>query len=173
MAKRKELTHVSHESISLFIKDDSTVLLLGSLPSVKSREDGFYYAHPRNRFFKVLSKIFGEEEPASIIDRKDFLTRHHIALYDVIYECDICGSSDSSIKNAKVIDIKTILQKHPNVKRIGINGGKAKQLFDKHLLCIVKQFDVGIYYLPSTSPANARMSADEIVDCYCKPILSK
>ena len=173
MKNHKALTHITHESIPLFIDDESTVLILGSLPSVKSREDGFYYAHPRNRFFKVLSKIFGEDEPKTIDERKAFLTRHHIALYDVIYECDIYGSSDASIKNSEVIDIKAILEKHPGIKKIGVNGGKAKQLFDKYLLDVVKQFDVEIYCLPSTSPANARMNVDELVDCYCKPILNK
>ena len=101
MTNHKELTHITHDSIPLFIDDESTVLILGSLPSVKSREDGFYYAHPRNRFFLVLSKIFGEDKPKTIDERKAFLTRHHIALYDVTKECDIYGSSDASIKNAK------------------------------------------------------------------------
>ena len=108
-------THITHESISIFIDNNSTVLILGSLPSVKTREVGFYYGHPRNRFFKVLSSIFNVEEPIKVIDRKNFLKEHNIALYDVIYECDICGSSDSSIKNPIVIDIKDILTKYLNV----------------------------------------------------------
>ena len=162
----EELIRVSHDSIPIFIDNESTVLLLGSLPSVKSREDGFYYAHPRNRFFKVLSKIFNEQEPISINDRKEFLTRHCIALYDVIDECDIHGSSDSSIKNAKVIDIKGILNRYPNIKKIGVNGKKAQILFGKYLLSNVKGFDVKIFYLPSTSPANAGAPLDELVDLY-------
>lgn len=169
----KVLTHITHESIPIFIDDESTVLILGSLPSIKSREKGFYYAHPRNRFFLVLSRIFDEAEPKTIEERKAFLTKHHISLYDVIKECDIYGSSDASIKNPKVIPLKEILLEHPNIKKIGVNGGKAKQLFDKYLLNDVKEFGVKVLYLPSTSPANARMSADEIVDCYCKLILSK
>ena len=88
---------VTHESIPIFIDNNSKVLILGSLPSVKTREAGFYYGHPRNRFFKVLSAIFNAEEPISVLDRKEFLKGRNIALYDVIYECDICGSSDSSI----------------------------------------------------------------------------
>ena len=164
----KELKHVSHKSIPIFINEESSVLILGSLPSVKSREDGFYYAHPRNRFFKVLSKIFNEQEPISTNDRKEFLTRHCIALYDVIDECDIHGSSDSSIKNAKVIDIKGILNRYPNIKKIGVNGSKAKVLFDKYLLDIVKQFDIKVFYLPSTSPANARATLNQLVEAYNK-----
>ena len=128
MMNHKSSTHVTHKIIPIFIDDESTVLILGSLPSVKSRENGFYYAHPRNKFFSVLSKIFNEDEPKTIDERKAFLTEHHIALYDVIYECDIYSSSDASIKNAKVIDIRGILSRYPNIKRVGVNGGKAKQL---------------------------------------------
>lgn len=159
-------THITHESIPIFIDDNSKVLILGSLPSVKTREVGFYYGHPRNRLFKVLSTIFNVEEPITIEDRKNFLKEHNIALYDVIYECDICGSSDSSIRNPLVIDIKDILTKFPNIKYIGVNGGKAKELFDRYLLDDVKRFGVEIYYLPSTSPANARMGLDDLVNCY-------
>ena len=81
-------THITHESIPIFIDDNSAVLILGSLPSVKTREVGFYYGHPRNRFFKVLSSIFNIEEPITIEDKKELLEEHNIALYDVIYECD-------------------------------------------------------------------------------------
>ena len=166
----KSSTHVTHEIIPIFINDDSRVLILGSLPSVKSREEGFYYAHPRNRFFKVLANVFKETEPLTIEDRKAFLRRHKIALYDVIYECDINGSSDASIKNARVIDIKEILESHPNIKMIGVNGSKAKQLFDKYLLNIAKQFDVKVYYLPSTSPLNTNMSTSDLV-CHYQVLL--
>lgn len=161
-------SHITHESIPIFIDDNSNVLILGSLPSVKTREVGFYYGHPRNRFFSVLSNIFNEVIPMSVGDRKEFLTKHHIALYDVIYECDICGSSDSSIKNPIVIDIKDILEKYSNIKRIGVNGGKAKELFDKYLLKEASNCDVKIYYLPSTSPANARMSIEDLKQHYSK-----
>ena len=152
-----DLVHVSHKSIPIFINDDSEILILGSLPSVKSREDGFYYAHKRNRFFLTLSGVFHEDEPLSIEERKAFLKRHKIALYDVVHECDIHASSDASITNVEVIDIKDILAKYPNIKKIAINGGKAKQLFDKYLLKQVDTSYIKIYYLPSSSPANARI----------------
>ena len=152
-----QLIHVTHGSIPIFINDDSEILILGSLPSVKSREDGFYYAHKRNRFFLTLSGVYQESEPLSIEERKSFLKRHKIALYDVIYECDIHASSDASITNVKVIDIKGILSRYPNIKKIAINGGKAKQLFDKYLLKDIDINKIKIFYLPSTSPANAKI----------------
>ena len=155
-------THITHKDIPIFIDEESTVLILGSLPSVKSRKYGFFYMHPQNRFYKVLASIFGED----IIDRKQFLREHHIALYDVIYECDIIGSSDASIKNPVVIDIDNILSTYPHIKRIGINGNKAKALFDRYLLDKVSKYDVDIVYLPSTSPANARMDVEQLVTHY-------
>ena len=161
------MNHVTHESIPLFINDDSEILILGSLPSVKSREEGFYYAHKRNRFFLVLGLIFNESEPLTIEERKLFLKRHKIALYDVIYECDIHASSDASIVNAKAIDIKNILDRYPHIKKIAINGGKAKELFNRHLLNLVPEH-IKIYYLPSTSPANAKISIKDLLNEYKK-----
>lgn len=100
-------------SFPIYINDDSKILILGSFPSVKSREYGFYYSHKSNRFFPTLAKIFNEEYPISIEERKDFLQRHNIALYDVVEECDILNSDDSSIRNVKPIDIEDILNKFP------------------------------------------------------------
>ena len=160
-----EYTHVTHESIPPFINKESKVLILGSLPSVASRKYGFFYAHPQNRFFKVLAKVFNEEEPKSIKDRKAFLNRHNVALYDVIYECDIYGSSDSSIKNVAPIDLKNILKEYPNIKRIYTTGKKAKDLYDKYLKNVVNLEAIG---LPSTSPANATMNIEELVIQYQK-----
>ena len=165
------MTHVTHECIPIFIDDESEILILGSLPSVKSREDGFYYAHKRNRFFLVLSSLFDEDEPTSVEERKVFLRKHHIALYDVIYECDIEGSSDASIKNVKVIDICDILAKHPSIRTIAINGGKAKEMFDKYLLKDIDVDKICVIYLPSTSPANAKMGINQLVDEYKKILI--
>lgn len=161
-----ELKHVTHESIPLFIDKNSEVLILGSLPSVKSRVFGFYYGHPRNRFFLVLSQIFHEDEPLSIEERKSFLKRHKIALYDVIYECDIKGSSDSSISNPKVIPLVEILEQYPNIKRILVNGSKAKQLFKRHLLKQIDTEKIKVCWVPSTSSANVRYSTDRLVEHY-------
>ena len=161
-----ELIHVTHASMPIFIDECSKVLILGSLPSVKSREDGFYYAHKRNRFFLTLSCVFNEDEPLTIEERKRFLKVHNIALYDVIEECDIKGSSDSSIINVVPADIVGILHKLPNIKVIGITGGTASKLFQKHLLNKITNKDIKIIYLPSTSPANAKTTNKELVEAY-------
>ena len=102
-----EYTHVVHEFAPVY-DADSTVLILGSFPSVKSREQQFYYGHPRNRFWKVIAELCNEPVPESIADKKALLHRHHIALWDVIAECDIKGSSDSSIRNVIPNDISQI-----------------------------------------------------------------
>lgn len=154
--------HLKH-GLEIFINNDSEIFILGSFPSIKSREYGFYYSHPQNRFFPTTSRIFNEPCPISISDRKAFLIKHHIALYDVIEECDIDNSSDSSIRNVTPIDIESILKKYPNIKVIGITGKKAASLFDKYLLDKVK---IKVVYLPSTSPANAKMKTETLADEY-------
>ena len=158
-----EIKHVTHESIPPFINKDSKILILGSLPSVKSREYGFYYAHPQNRFFKLLAVVFDENEPKTIKERKEFLIKHQIALYDVIYECDICGSSDSSIKNVKAINLKQLLEEYPNIKIIMATGKKAKELYDRYLY---KECHIEAISLPSSSPANASIKMDELIEAY-------
>ena len=154
--------HQTH-TFPIFINDDSKYLILGSFPSVKSREENFYYAHPRNRFFPTLYKIFNKEHSFDIEKRKEFLLRHNIALYDVIEECDIEASYDSSIKNEIPANIAGILKDFPNIKIIGITGGTASRLFKKHLLKKVADRDIKVVFLPSTSPANAKMKDDELV----------
>ena len=152
--------HLTH-TLPIFINKDSKILILGSFPSVKSREVMFYYGHPQNRFFRVLGRLFNEDAPLTVEDRKAFLKRHRSALYDVIEECDIAGSSDSSIKNVKPIDIVSILMNYPSIRKICITGNKAKALFDKYILS--KVGSIKVIYLPSTSPANARMSVDFLI----------
>ena len=157
--------HLTH-TLPIFINECSKYLILGSFPSVKSREYNFYYSHPRNRFFPTLYKIFNEEHSFDIEDRKDFLTRHNIALYDVIEECDIEASYDSSIKNEIPIDLLRILNNFPNIKVIGVTGGTASTLFKKRLLNKLTNKDIKIVFLPSTSPANAKMSINALVEAY-------
>lgn len=156
-------THVTHESIPPFINKESRILILGSLPSIASRRDGFFYAHKQNRFFKVLAAVFNEKEPKSTEERKEFLKRNNVALYDVIYECEIVGSSDSSIKNVIPIELETILNEYPNIKAIFTTGSKAKDLFGKYLK---DSCNLEVIALPSTSGANARMSFDALLDSY-------
>lgn len=162
---------ITHESIKPFIDNNSSILILGSIPSVKSREEEFYYAHPQNRFYKVISSIFNEQLPTSIEDKKELLVKHHIALYDVIYSCDISNSDDSSIRNVTPINIKELLNEFPNINRIIVNGNKAKELFKKYLLKDIDIQNIEIYYAPSTSPANAKMSLDQLVGIYSKSIV--
>ena len=154
--------HLTH-TLPIFIDENSEILILGSFPSVKSREVMFYYGHPQNRFFRVLGSLFNEVA-ITVEERKDFLKRHKIALYDVIEECDIEGSADSSIKNVIPIDIVSILKEYPNIKVIGVNGNKAKELFIKYLLD--KVGSTKVIYLPSTSPANAKMNLEVLISKY-------
>ena len=107
--------HIVHP-FEPFFRADSKILIVGSLPSVKSRENGFYYGHPQNRFWKMLAMIFSEETPLSIEEKKRFLEKHKIAVYDSISECTICGSSDSSISNVVPSDIEKIVSACKNIR---------------------------------------------------------
>lgn len=147
---------VYHE-LEPYYNTDSKVLILGSMPSVKSRELGFYYMHPQNRFWKTLAKVYDEDLPSSIDDKKDFLKRHKIALWDVIASCNITGSSDSSISNVKVNNINKLL-KETNVEKIFTLGRKAYNLYNKYLLPKTKKEAL---YLPSTSPLYCPKGIDE------------
>ena len=137
---------------------DSKVLILGSFPSVKSREEGFFYGHPQNRFWKVTASIFDEEIPRTPQEKKAFLIRNHIALWDVIGSCDIDGSSDSSIRNVKVNDISMILTT-ADIKAIYLNGKKAYHLYQQYLEPVIQREGV---CLPSTSPANVVWSLEKL-----------
>lgn len=152
-----------------FFNKNSEILILGSLPSVKSREEGFYYAHPQNRFWKVLSSIFKEDIPTSIEDKKIFLNKHHIALWDVIKSCTIIGSSDSSIRNVTANDISSIIKKS-RITKIYTTGKKAYHLYYKY---VFKETGVEAVYLPSTSPANASIPYEKLIQIYKTHLISK
>ncbi len=139
--------------------ENSRVLVLGSFPSVKSREYGFFYGHPQNRFWRVVAAVFGEKTPESIEDKKAFLLRNGIAAWDVIHSCEITGSADSSIKNAVPNDIKHILEES-RIERIFTNGKKSDELYRKYL---EKQTGIKAVCLPSTSPANAVYSLEKLI----------
>ncbi|MDE6047963.1 MAG: DNA-deoxyinosine glycosylase [Anaeroplasmataceae bacterium] len=144
------------------IDKHSQILILGSLPSVVSVERGFYYMHPQNRFWKVLSRIYKEDVYNKDIDAKtSFILKHHLALYDVVASCDIKNSSDASIENVICTDIKDILLQAP-IQKILLNGNKAYSLFCK---AYPKLKDMAIC-LPSTSSANARISLDELTSVW-------
>lgn len=142
-----------------FYTRDSKILILGSFPSVKTREYGFFYGHPQNRFWRVMEVLFKEDLANGIATRKDFLSRKKIALYDSIYQCDIVGSSDASIKNAKPSDLSRII-KGADIKEVFLNGATSYKYYKKY-----HEKDLGLegVKLPSTSPANARYSLDDLV----------
>lgn len=152
-----------------FFNKNSEILILGSLPSIKSREEGFYYAHPQNKFWKVLSSIFKEDIPVSIEDKKIFLNKHHIALWDVVKSCTIIGSSDSSIRNVTANDISSIIKKS-KITKIYTTGKKAYHLYNKYL---VKGIGIEAIYLPSTSPANASISYEKLIKIYKTHLISE
>ncbi len=156
-----EYTHVFHTFGPVF-DACAEVLILGSFPSVKSREEGFYYGHPRNRFWKVLAGIFGEALPGTIPEKKDFLLRNHIAVWDVIAECEIMGSADSSIRNVRENDMNVILEQSA-VNRIFANGETAYKLFLKYCR---KEGQPPVKRLPSTSPANAAWSLQRLLEVW-------
>ena len=139
---------------------NSKILILGSFPSIKTREYGFFYGHKQNRFWKILSGIFDEEIADTIEDKRAFLIKHNIAVWDSIYSCDIIGSSDSTIKNVVPTDLKPIL-KGSRVDRIFCNGATSYKYFHQF-----SEKDLGIkgVKLPSSSPANAAYSINRLID---------
>jgi len=149
------MEHVTHDRIKPVFAANSKILILGSMPSRKSREAAFYYMHPQNRFWKILSILFNE----TIIDRKEFVLRHQIALWDVIASCDIKGASDASIKNVVPNDIKSLLPK-TKITQIFTAGKTAEKFYRKYIYPDLKMESI---CLPSTSPANCRISMDEIL----------
>ena len=149
--------------------ENSTILILGSFPSVKSREQQFFYGHPQNRFWKVTAAVFGAEVPKTIEEKRTFILQHHIALWDVIYSCRIVGSSDASIRDAVPTDLRRITE-NSQVKRIFVNGKTAYDLYMKYQ---AKQIPLPAEVLPSTSPANAAWSLERLTEAWRKAILPK
>ncbi|MBE5879363.1 MAG: DNA-deoxyinosine glycosylase [Lachnospiraceae bacterium] len=148
--------------ISPVFDEYSNVLILGSFPSVKSREEGFFYGHPQNRFWKVVAAVYGQETPGDIEEKRKFLLTNHIAVWDVIQSCDIVGSSDSSIKNVTANDLNVILKK-ADIRQIYVNGKKAAQLYQRYIYPQIKREAV---CLPSTSPANAAWHAERLIEVW-------
>ena len=140
----------------------SKILILGSFPSVKSREGLFFYHHPQNRFWKVLAAVLGAPVPASIEEKRQFLIGSHVAVWDVIASCTITGSSDSSIRNVKANDIAGLLKKS-RIRAVYANGGTAYRLYQK--FCFP---DTGLeaVCLPSTSPANAAWTLPRLLEAW-------
>ena len=150
--------NIRHEFAPVF-DGNSRILILGTFPSVKSREQQFYYGHPQNRFWKVLAALTGETQPGTIEEKKACLLRNRIAVWDVIAICDITGSSDSSIKNVVPADLEQVLA-HSSIRQIFANGGTAKKLYEKYQKPLTGREILG---LPSTSPANAAFGLERLL----------
>ena len=152
---------ISHPIPPVFDRH-SKVLVLGSFPSVKSREAQFFYGHPQNRFWKVTSKVFGVPEPMTVEEKKAFLLSHGIAVWDVIASCEITGSSDSSIKNVVPNDLTQLLE-HADIRTIFVNGKTAEKFYNKYIKDIIGREAT---CLPSTSPANAAWSVERLTEAW-------
>ena len=156
-------TFQTHEFGPVY-NENSRILILGSFPSIKSREEGFYYGHPRNRFWPLIAALTGEDLPLTIEDKRSLLLRHGIALWDSIESCEITGSSDSSIRNITPVDIARITLSC-NLRRIACNGAASFKYYNKYLKKITGMEAVK---LPSTSPANAAWSFDRLQEAWSR-----
>lgn len=152
--------------IAPLYSNNSKILILGSFPSVKSREQGFYYGHPQNRFWRVMAGVCGADVPTTIEEKARLILDNDIALWDVIHSCDITGSSDSSIKNVTPNDLSPILEA-ANIEKILVNGKRAEALYIKY---IEPKTGIRATCLPSTSPANARQTVDTLTEIWKKEI---
>lgn len=152
-----------HKGFDPVVFCDSEILILGSFPSVKSREEGFYYGNKTNRFWKTLSQAFNEPLLVNINEKIDFLKKHRIALWDVAYRCDIQGSSDSNIKKGKyeLAAVNQLIGAH-SFKKIICNGKKAYQLFSENFIT-----EVPVFCLPSTSSANVKFNKEAWILALC------
>lgn len=156
-----ERTTVNHEFPPLF-DENSRILMLGTMPSPKSRENGFYYGHPRNRFWPVLADLCGEKLPVTVQERREFALRNHIAVWDVLKQCEISGADDSSIRNPVPNDMREILD-HAPIRAVFTTGIKAAAYYQKYCF---PACGVPAVALPSTSPANCRMKYEELREAY-------
>ncbi len=155
------MDRITHPIPPLYNKD-SRILILGSFPSVKSREAEFFYHHPQNRFWRVISTIYREPLPTTIEDKVQMLLRNGIAVWDVIHSCEITGSSDSSIKNVIPNDMTQIL-KAAEIKNIYTNGATADKLYKKYIFPVTGRQGIK---LPSTSPANAGCRLEQLIEAW-------
>ena len=159
--ENKEPQRFSHTCYPIY-DEQCRVLILGTFPSIKSRETAFYYGHPQNRFWKTLAGVFGEEVPQTPEEKTAMLLRNHTALWDVIESCEVTGSSDSSIRNVVPNDIRLILNQC-EIKHIYGNGEMSVKLYNRYLKELA---GMEITRLPSTSPANATYSLDRLIECW-------
>lgn len=156
-----EYRHISREFGPVF-DESSRILILGSFPSVKSREANFYYGHPQNRFWPLMARLLKAPLPETTEEKRVLMLTHHIALWDSIDSCDIIGSSDSSIKNAKPVEIELVLNSAP-IRQIYANGATSAKVYTRYLY---PRTGREIVTLPSTSPANAAWNVERLVTAW-------
>lgn len=156
-----EYTHVTHNFPPIFAPD-SRALILGSIPSPKSREQAFFYGHPQNRFWPVLAAVFGEPAPQTIEDKRSLALRHRIAMWDTLAACDIRGASDTSIRNPVANDLPWLIAQ-TRVRAVFCTGATSYKYYKK--LC-QPQTGIEAVCLPSTSPANAAWSKERLIQAY-------
>ena len=152
---------ITHPIAPVF-DSNSEILILGSFPSVKSREEMFFYGHPKNRFWQVLSAVLCEALPRTVEQKRALLLSHGVAVWDVIASCEITGSADSSIKNVIANDLSIILN-GANIKKIFVNGKTAERYYNKYIL---GKIGIRAVCLPSTSPANAKWSTEALTSAW-------
>ena len=168
------MTSISHPIPPVW-NSESRILILGTMPSPKSREIGFFYMHPQNRFWSVMAEVFGEtlahpnnapDHTAAIEERRAFLLRHHLAMWDVLASCEITGAADSSIKNAIPNDFSEILE-NSKVRQIICTGKTSFNLWQKNCAALYElRYNLTVHCLPSTSPANAQWSKEKLIEEY-------
>ena len=141
---------------------NSRILILGSFPSVKSREQQFFYGHKQNRFWRVMAQVLGCAVPEDTEQKRTMLLTHHVALWDVIKSCEITGSSDASIRDVKPNDLSYILSQ-ADIQAIYTNGSKAYELYQKYIFPVNGR---KAHPLPSTSPANASYSLERLAEAW-------
>lgn len=156
-----ERVHVTHPFGPLF-DERSRVLILGSFPSPKSREQAFFYGHPQNRFWRVMAAVLGQDVPATVEEKRAFCARNRIALWDVLAEVDIEGASDASIRNPRANDLSPILAAAP-IEAIFCTGATSGRYYKR---LIEPVLGISAHVLPSTSPANAAMTFERLVSAY-------
>ena len=146
--------------------EKARVLILGSFPSPKSREQGFYYGHPQNRFWPLMARLLENQEAAPQLygERLAMLLRHHIALWDSIDTCDREGSLDTAIHNVRANDFTSFLKEYPRIHTICFNGAKSAQTFKRYNKDLLSRTDLHFFAMPSTSPANARWRMDMLLE---------
>ena len=158
-----ESSFITHPIAPVY-DSESRILILGSFPSVKSREAMFFYGHPQNRFWKVVAAVYGENVPMTVPERREFLIRNHIAAWDVIASCRITGSSDASIRDVTANDLSEILEAAP-ISDIHVNARTAEKMYRKYTEPVTGRECI---CLPSTSPANAAWSMERLVEAWSR-----